>query len=671
MDGPGFVPQITADKLRGIRDIAEARPRATEGLEPDEVVRAHTEYQNYVTNHETYLTELMDRVEEKVDADPALVVSPLFGRSSGRSSPVTWHGPVRVPDRIDISKEVVSPTELFVAHNNGQPLMSLDVSRLRLPLLPGDDADPVLGLLVERDERRWVTSVRAITTPLGPASGEPQREPIRAEWELQNYAAVTDPNTPVEPQWRRYGTPLSKGLVSVSKSRELVRNPVTRFGFLQLVVSDLPGFDSYGPRRTVELIRQVPTRVEQLAPTNPEQHRRTGRFAKGVGAVALVGAIVAGATGVVPSLKSPGRASILAAGTAFDRGIPQAEAGFTEDVLGRVDTALEAYYNNDAPALRQQAEALGFRDGWVNAIALEKVRQADNPEQLNAAFREAMGEVPVTLEIVQDQPTADKLSEFYYHDPVKDFDKDKSLTLDMVGVLNTMSLQMVKDLGPYTFAVISDMGLKNKDGTRGEPADGYHATLPDGRNVIVIREAASSRGEIVAAHEATHAEDLEEIGGLSAMVDELNPSGIEYGRNGDYKDAHTSIDGNRFAVTGYATESETEDVAELGSDIINPHPERLYLKDGNSLSEKYVALMAALDKRYPGFSASALKRVLEANGGTSSRGVLAGRLFGGVAGIVLSIAVAGATITTGLRRDWWVRIMAKHGISGGPPHPGD
>jgi hypothetical protein len=51
--------------------------------------------------------------------------------------------------------------------------------------------------------------------------------------------------------------------------------------------------------------------------------------------------------------------------------------------------------------------------------------------------------------------------------------------------------------------------------------------------------------------------------------------------------------------------------------------------------------------------------------------VLAGRLFGGVAGVVLSIAVAGAAITTGLRRDWWVRIMAKHGISGGPPHPDD
>jgi hypothetical protein len=422
-------------------------------------------------------------------------------------------------------------------------------------------------------------------------------------------AAVGEGNTP---QWIMPGNIVMSGptMHITDKDRDTAGHKLT-------LLTAQPTYN-HGEDASARIIRPRPTKAEQAAaqPEKPERlawlESQSGpgflrRYASKIGAAVMAGVAIATAP---LHATTPDRAAriataqemVLPGGTTDANGVPQAEQFFNENTLSRVRNAFAAYYRGDKNALSAQTEALNFHADWMSPAALAAAEKAATYDELLAAFRTAMQDLPIELSLNR-EVTVDTFGATQYElEPNKDLAATKTVVMDILRLFNMLDKrQMLKELTPMQYDVVGS--VKTIYAENGVDAAGYFAYTDGSTRPRTVLSAASSRPASDTAHEFTHY--LVYNGTLRAWdLQNLNPE--PYAGMRDFSVKPTVVAGNQITSENYGESDKDEDIAVTGQNLLIDHP--VITAEDSTFLEKESYVIDGLEAAFPGFTASFLER---------------------------------------------------------------
>lgn len=365
------------------------------------------------------------------------------------------------------------------------------------------------------------------------------------------------------------------------------------------------------------IIRRAPSRDERTAANpyhdrKPSALRRAARTA--VAATATVAAAVAGVAKIVPKASDPHKnaqltsasSAILTAGTSSAGGVEQAEQFFKEPELLRVQDAIDAYFRGDQAALRQQMEASNFHPNWIPTEAIATIEKAQTHEEIevafNAIFKDAFSNLTIRLIVCNEEPELKNIGNSAAT-VATDVERTRQLALSIITLYNMFDRRMLDNNLPDS---LDYMVVGTITTYQDRELGGYYLGRSDEytRSRVVLSEIMPA-DELV-GHETTHYMNMRDVGVFSRMFMELNPDGYSYVGANEWQNSSTVVDGWNVAFRSYANASSDEDAAVMGERLLAEHPELVL--ENSPLSEKLVAMIAELEKQYPGFTASLMQR---------------------------------------------------------------
>ncbi len=536
----------------------------------------HRQMEPYLDAHGKYIANLVDRAGERAaDKQSGVTIKPL---EAGQS--------------------------VHFATSDGQPQAPLDLASLGLPQLGKKDNITPLAIMVH--EKRASDAVSSVELVGVKADGTPATLVLEV-------APSTNGNVP---QW--IGKGAAEFSVFAKEADVTVAQGRGKKGMV--AVAAKPSDKASAIEFQTRVIRPVPTKVEKQADAGGETWRNKVLVsrAKKIGAV-----VAATVVTILPfaHIQSAPRHDLRSAtevvlpyGTDSKYGIKQAEQYFSADTLDRSREAFAAYYAGDTNALQAQIEADNYHPNWITPEAFSAVESASNFDELQTAFKQAIGSLPVDFKVPRNNKDLEDLSTYYDHTLETDLGDTKHEAIAVLKYYNLFDeAGLKKRMVPLTYAVVNSAKGKpgSPDGVLNE-AGGYCQTGGDKPDVIVLAAGHSKLGDLffkdsaegLTAHESEHYGATIDTHGIEGIIGGLNPDNFMYAGldNASFYDIY--FKGQRVVTDGYGRSNDQEDTADIAMKLFVQKAD-IELTD-SPYFEKLSALIFATEDSQPGFTASFL-----------------------------------------------------------------
>ena len=295
---------------------------------------------------------------------------------------------------------------------------------------------------------------------------------------------------------------------------------------------------------------------------------------------------------------------------AFVDGKPQAEAAYTEAILGRSREAVAAWMKGDEQGLNDIMAKYHYTQNWLPADKVEALDTATSFKELQDRFKALFPGSDIDLEVTSSSSMGllDECTRDYLN--VDELDQAKAGARAITDVLNAYD-QRILNGAKIHFALSKNMRSKKNN----MEAGGY--AWYDGERTVIEIDATSDYNILNVAHEIKHMRNYMVNYEFTNSILRLNPPGLSESPYIPYseltEETATKIDQyklfaysyGRTYVDEYPGDAGVEDDATVSEGWFEPAG--VLQLDRSPLGEKRMNDLFELEEQYPGATAAFLK----------------------------------------------------------------